>query len=70
MNTRGCVALFLPIGGGGGAERVIVDVARGLARRGHDVDVVTAKLEGPFVAELFVAELPEQARAFDLALRA
>lgn len=61
MKTRGRVALFLPNLGGGGAERVMVEVARGLARRGHDVDVVAAQLEGPFVAEL-----PEQVRAIDL----
>ncbi len=35
---------FPPVGGGGG--RVALDLAAGLARRGHDIRVLTAHLEG------------------------
>ena len=48
----GPVALFLPTLVGGGAERVTVNLARGLSEVGHDVDMVVASAEGVFVDRL------------------
>jgi len=48
----GRVALFLPNLGGGGAERITVNLARGLAEHGHAVDLVAASAEGAFVSRL------------------
>lgn len=42
------VALFLPSLGGGGAERSMIDVARGLAESGLEVDLVVAHGGGPY----------------------
>jgi glycosyltransferase involved in cell wall biosynthesis len=44
------VALYLPSLVGGGAERVTVKLAHGLAERGTAVDLVLAKAEGPYLA--------------------
>lgn len=33
---------------GGGAERMMVNVAEGLAGRGHDIEIVTVRPEGPY----------------------
>jgi glycosyltransferase involved in cell wall biosynthesis len=41
------LAIFLPSFRGGGAERVMVTLARGLAARGYEVDVVVAERVGP-----------------------
>jgi glycosyltransferase involved in cell wall biosynthesis len=46
------VALCLPDFRGGGAERSTVQIANGLARRGHSVDVVVFSREGPYIDEL------------------
>jgi len=46
------VALFLPSLGGGGAERVMVNLARGFAARGLDVDLVLVRAEGPYLADV------------------
>ena len=43
------IALFLPSLEGGGAERVTVNLARGFASRGHQVDLVLASRTGPFL---------------------
>jgi glycosyltransferase involved in cell wall biosynthesis len=37
---------------GGGAERMMVNLAEGLAVRGHDVEIVTVRPEGPFLARV------------------
>ncbi len=42
-------ALFMGTLGGGGAERVMIDVARLLARRGLAVDLVVIRAEGPYL---------------------
>jgi len=42
------IAIFLPSLGGGGAQRVAVDVANGLARRGIPVEIVLASGEGVY----------------------
>lgn len=46
------IAIFLPSLQGGGAERVMVALANGLASRGHRVDLVLAKSEGPYLDEV------------------
>lgn len=43
-----CVAIFLPNLGGGGAERVCVNLANELFRRGYEVDMVLLSDEGVF----------------------
>jgi len=44
----GHVALYMQSFAGGGAERVIVNLAHGLAERGLRVDLVVARAEGPY----------------------
>jgi glycosyltransferase involved in cell wall biosynthesis len=46
------IALFLPTLCCGGAERVMVNLARGFAERGLEVDLVLARAEGPYLAEV------------------
>jgi glycosyltransferase involved in cell wall biosynthesis len=46
------VALFVPSLTGGGAERVMVDLAQALSAAGHRVDLVLARAEGPFLAHV------------------
>jgi len=46
------VALFLPSLRGGGAERVMVNLARGFVERGLQVDLVLAKAEGPYLSQV------------------
>ena len=58
------VALFIGSLGGGGAERVMVDIGRGLARRGVSVDLVVIRAEGPYLDMV-----PEEVRLMDLKSR-
>jgi glycosyltransferase involved in cell wall biosynthesis len=46
------IALFLPSLIAGGAQRVMVNLARGLADRGLDVDLVLSTAEGPYLSEV------------------
>lgn len=46
------IAIFLPSLRGGGAERVMVTLANGFAARGHRVDLVLTRAEGPYLAEV------------------
>lgn len=55
------IALFVPSLRGGGAERVMVNLARGFAEEGHPVDLVLAKAEGPYLKDV-----PESVRIVDL----
>lgn len=55
------VAIFLPSLRGGGAERVMVNLARGLAELGLQVDLVLARAEGPLLDEV-----PKEVRVVDL----
>lgn len=55
------IALFLPSLRGGGAERVMVNLARGFAERGLGVDLVLAEAEGPYLTEV-----PARVRIVDL----
>ncbi len=46
------VALFIPELRGGGAQRVIVNLAAAFAGRGYQVDLVLARTEGPLLSEI------------------
>jgi glycosyltransferase involved in cell wall biosynthesis len=58
------LALFLPSLRGGGAERVMVNLARGFIERGIAVDLVLAKAEGTYLSEV-----PQEVRIIDLKSR-
>lgn len=55
------VALFLPLLVGGGAERVILNLAHGFVEKGLKVDFVLGKAKGPFLEQL-----PKEVRLIDL----
>ena len=56
------LALFIrSLGGGGGAERMMVTLAGAFASRGHRVDLVLGRVEGNFVGDV-----PESVRVVDL----
>ncbi|MBN2428726.1 MAG: glycosyltransferase [Deltaproteobacteria bacterium] len=46
------IAFFVPSMRGGGAERVMLNLARGFAGEGYDVDLVLTKAEGPYMAKV------------------
>lgn len=58
------VALFLPTLRGGGAERVMVNLAHGFSQRGVHVDVVLAEADG-----VFLSRVPPGAQVFDLGVK-
>ena len=49
MNVKNHIAIFVPSLRGGGAERVMVDLACGFVERGYSTDLVLAKAEGPYL---------------------
>lgn len=51
-NDRKTVAIFLPSLVGGGAERVMINIADGLINRGHNIDLVLARNEGSYSGDL------------------
>lgn len=55
------IALFSPTLSGGGAERVLVNLALGLCARGYRIDVVLASAKGQFLSDL-----PKAAQVVDL----
>jgi glycosyltransferase involved in cell wall biosynthesis len=56
------LALFIrSLGGGGGAERMMVTLAGAFASRGHRVDLVLGRVEGNFVGDV-----PDSVRLVDL----
>ena len=55
------IALFVGTLGGGGAERAMLDIARGLAQRGFVVDLVLMRAEGPYLEDV-----PDCVRVVDL----
>ena len=55
------VALFLPSLRGGGAERVMVNLARSFVEQGVRVDLVLARAEGPYLSQV-----PPDVRIVDL----
>jgi glycosyltransferase involved in cell wall biosynthesis len=57
----GPIAFFLPSMRGGGAERVVVNLAQGMSGRGLPVDVALAAAEGAFLDQL-----PPAVRVVDL----
>ncbi len=59
LNNR--IALFLPSLEGGGAERVMVNLAEGFLAEGRQVDLVLVKAEGTYLEKV-----PEQVRIIDL----
>lgn len=61
LPTHGAIAFFLPSLVGGGAERVIVNLAQGITERGIRVDLVLAAAEGPLLDQL-----PPAVRLIDL----
>jgi len=46
------IALYIPRLEGGGAERAMVNIARGLAESGHAVDLVLVKAVGPYLDDV------------------
>lgn len=60
----GPIAFFLPSVRGGGAQRVIVNLAQGITERGLPVDVVLATADG-----VFLDQLPPSVRVVDLGVR-
>jgi glycosyltransferase involved in cell wall biosynthesis len=62
MNTsKQRLAIFLPGLYDGGAERTLLNLAEGIAARGFPVDLVLARAEGPYMAEI-----PNSVRVIDL----
>jgi glycosyltransferase involved in cell wall biosynthesis len=62
MNTsKERLAIFLPGLYDGGAERTLLNLAEGIAARGFSVDLVLARAEGPYMAEV-----PASVRVVDL----
>jgi glycosyltransferase involved in cell wall biosynthesis len=61
MSTEGDIAFFLPSLVGGGAERVIVNLAQGITERGLRVTLVLAAAEG-----VLLDQLPSAVRLVDL----
>ena len=52
MKNQHRVSLFVPSLGGGGAERVMLNLAQGFAERGLAVDLVLAQVEGPYLDQV------------------
>jgi glycosyltransferase involved in cell wall biosynthesis len=55
------LALFIPSLAGGGAERVMLTLAKGFCQRGHSVDLIVVRAEGPLLNEV-----PPGVRLIDL----
>lgn len=63
-DDRGPIAMFLPFLGGGGAERVTLNLAAGVAARGLPVDLVLATSGGALSSEI-----PKNVRLIELGCR-
>jgi len=46
------LAFFLPGLYDGGAERIMLNLAKGISARGYPVDLVLARMEGPFLDQV------------------
>jgi glycosyltransferase involved in cell wall biosynthesis len=55
------LAIFISSMRGGGAQRAMLNLAQGIARRGYAVDLVLARAEGPYLADV-----PASVRVVDL----
>lgn len=64
LKNTSVVSLFLPNLDGGGAERVMLQLAQGLAKRGLKIDLVLAKAEGSYLTKV-----PSEVRVIDLKSR-
>ncbi|QGG47200.1 glycosyltransferase [Heliorestis convoluta] len=53
--------IFVPTLIGGGAERMMVNIARGIVEKGYDVDLVLVKAVGPYLSEV-----PKKVKVIDL----
>jgi len=62
--SPGLIAIFLPNLSGGGAERMMLNLACGLAKNGHRVDLVLVKASGPYLSEV-----PDGVRLVNLGAR-
>lgn len=61
ISSKRRLSLFLPSLAGGGAEKAMINLAQGLAQRGFRVDLVLARAEGPYLAQV-----PDSVRVVDL----
>jgi glycosyltransferase involved in cell wall biosynthesis len=55
------IAFFLPGLYEGGAERIVLNLTKGISERGYPVDLVLARAEGPYLAQI-----PDTVRLIDL----
>ena len=55
------LAIFMDSLFGGGGQRSMLNLAQGIADRGHEIDLVLAKVEGPFLGEV-----PKSVQVIDL----
>ena len=55
------IAFLLASLRGGGAERVVLTIAKGLSAKGYKVDLVLVKAEGEYIDQI-----PQSIRVFDL----
>lgn len=60
-NGKFKLAIFMDSLFGGGGQRSMLNLAHGIADRGHDIDLVLAQVEGPFLGEV-----PKSAKVIDL----
>jgi glycosyltransferase involved in cell wall biosynthesis len=61
INLKERLAIFVPSMRGGGAERIALNLAGGVVKRGYCVDLVLAQAEGSYLAQV-----PDAVRIIDL----
>jgi glycosyltransferase involved in cell wall biosynthesis len=61
MFNQSRLAFFLPNLDGGGAQRVVLNLIKGIVAHGYQVDLVLAQAKGPYLAQV-----PEAVRLIDL----
>ena len=59
--NKNLVSFFVPSMAGGGAERVMLNLAVGMHKCGLNVEIVLAKAEGPYLCKI-----PPEIRVVDL----
>jgi glycosyltransferase involved in cell wall biosynthesis len=64
ISSKERLSIFLPGLYDGGAERILLNLSAGIAARGHPVDLVLARAEGPYMEEV-----PAAVRVIDLKAR-
>lgn len=60
-NENDRIAIFISSMEGGGAQRSMLNLARGLARRGFRIDLLLARADGPYMSDI-----PDSVRLIDL----